>query len=129
MATNTQVIDKDEALTLLEQVVSEHGADKVSDGSTYFEYINPDIGSAVNVSRPVCFIGHVAVKAGNNELTTLLGEFNSRRLVGIALDRILPLSVGALSVLQVAQDVQDGNERGAENRSWGTALEAARKVA
>lgn len=119
-------LDADDALTLLEQVVSESGTKHEVMNCVYFQGSDSDEAAAT----PVCIVGHVLDKLGKN-----LGDLSDLDCSGASVHRInttdfsslgvdaLDITDDARGLLYEAQMQQDGNRT--NDRSWGAALEAA----
>ena len=113
-----RVIDRDEAISLLEKQVEKKGADHKS-RCVYFN----------GAGEPVCIIGHVLVDLGftQEELWACNGTTFYSIVTG-AIEEYMPnplegrleFTDGAAEVLTKAQNIQD------EGRTWGEALEAVR---
>jgi len=105
------MIDKDQALSLLRQVVQEKGpsTNQYHDqGGYYFELSDDDFFEAVKTA-PRCIVGHVAVASGDDDFVDALAADNDARLPNIARHGNLPLADDAVVVLNNAQIVQDGH--------------------
>lgn len=108
-----KIIERKEALELLERAVAEKGADYTVDQCQYFEN---------DSSVPVCIVGHVLCYLG-----VPTEEFNYRNttkfsLVAPHLDSVqfTDEAVYALNKAQIAQD---------HGKTWGEALEVASRDA
>lgn len=131
----TGVLDESDAITLLEQVVNEKGADHTVRYCTYFDVTDTDLRNDPDFKGdPVCIVGHVLDKLGKNiqDLTHASAAFqqgasvvNDTKIASIAVDGLI-ITPRATIVLEAAQEVQDGNGD-SRDTSWGAALEAARK--
>lgn len=109
-------IDADKALELLEDVVTEKGAD--------FVYEAPGGGCLyVNGNQPSCLVGHALVRAGVSieVLSKLDGTRGSVPISSADLSDAATLSEAASYIFSVAQDLQDGDN------TWGYALDKARQ--
>lgn len=111
-------ITKDEARTLLAEVVAEKGRDYVypransGDGCVYFE----------SDGSPSCIVGHVLAKKG-----ATLAQLEDLALNGHAVETLFHEGIvladhATRGALTRAQDIQDGGS------TWGTALNAANHV-
>lgn len=131
----TGVLDESDAITLLEQVVNEKGADHTVRYCTYFDVTDTDLRNDPDFKGdPVCIVGHVLDKLGKNiqDLAHASSTYaqnanfvNDTQISSIAVARLI-ITPRATIVLEAAQQVQDGNGRTSDT-SWGAALEAARK--
>lgn len=131
----TGVLDESDAITLLEQVVNEKGADHTVRYCTYFDVTDTDLRNDPDFKGdPMCIVGHVFDKLGKGiqDLSHVVGPYphsasrvNDTQIASIAVDGLI-ITPRATIILEAAQQVQDGNGRSSDT-SWGAALEAARK--
>lgn len=115
-------IDKKRALALLDEVVAEAGSDHTQVSCTYVER-DENLGERL----PGCIVGRALFKAGVDldDLEDLDRGGGSK--IRYCYTRIAGLEITpvALSILQSAQDVQDGDFE--NDRTWGAALAKVRE--